>query len=216
MIYSSGGIRYMKIKIVGLFVCMLMITTILPMTALAGDPENPEVKDRTRDVRLFGLFPLVPQFPLSYIDIVSAWMYEEEDHPENLYVSLKLMDLNDATQKYDAIYVIDWNYQNIPYSAGVHIYPTGPTALYAGRWDEQGNDYVNYVICDGTIDSSIHIITWIIPKDAIGNPSKGSTIKHIAPFTDLRYPEGSGIPMFDLFKDLASNALVTKDYQIQY
>ena len=33
----------MRKKIVGLFVCMLLITTILPMTTLAGDPENPEV-----------------------------------------------------------------------------------------------------------------------------------------------------------------------------
>jgi len=32
----------MKSKIVGIFVCMLLITTIIPITASAGDPENPE------------------------------------------------------------------------------------------------------------------------------------------------------------------------------
>jgi hypothetical protein len=206
----------MKKKIVGLFVCMLLIITILPITALAGDPENPEVKDRTRDVKLFGLFTLFPQSLFSYVDIVSAWIYEEADHPENLYISLKLMDLKGTTQKYDTIYTISWMHKNIPYSAGVHIFPTGPSAFCAGRWNEQGNDYVNFVICKGDIDSSNDIITWIIPKTAIGNPSKGSTITKIIPITSLRYPEDSVIPMWDLFKDLPWNALVMKDYQIQY
>ena len=43
----------MKKKIVGIIIFMLLIMTILPMTALAGDPENPEVVDRIRDVKLF-------------------------------------------------------------------------------------------------------------------------------------------------------------------
>jgi hypothetical protein len=210
------GKENMRKKIIGLVVCVLMITTLLPITALAGDPENPEVKDRTRDVKLFGLFTLVPQFPFAYVDIVSAWIYEEENNPENLYMSLKIMDLKDTTLKYDAIYSISWIHKSIPYSAGVHIFPTGPTALYAGQWDEQGNAYVDFVICDGDIDSSTDIITWIIPKTAIGNPSKGSTITDIVPVTSLRYPEDSVIPMWDLFKDLPWNALVMKDYQIQY
>jgi len=206
----------MKKKIVGIFVCMLLIMTILPMTALAGDEENPEVKDRTRDVKLFGLFTLFPQFPFTYVDIVSAWIYEEENNSKNLYMSLKLMDLKDTTQKYDAIYVISWMHKSIPYSAGVHIFPTGPTALYAGRWDEQDNDYVDFVICDGDIDSSTDIITWIIPKTAIGNPSKGSTITNLVPVTSLRYPDESVIPMWDLFKDLPWNAFLRNDYQILY
>ena len=214
--YSGGGSRKMKIKIIGLFIFALLIITILPITALAGDPENPEVKDRTRDVKLFGLFTLIPQFPFTYIDIVSAWIYEEGNNPENLYMSLKIMDLKDTTQKYDAIYVISWIHKSIPYSASVHIFPTGPSVLFAGQSDEQGNDYVDFVICDGDIDSSTDIITWIIPKNAIGNPSKGSTITNIVPMTALRYPEESVIPMWDLFKDLPWNALVTKDYQIQY
>jgi len=206
----------MKKKIVGIFVCMLLIMTILPMTALAGDEENPEVKDRTRDVKLFGLFTLFPQFPFTYVDIVSTWIYEEENNSKNLYMSLKLMDLKDTTQKYDAIYVISWMHKSIPYSAGVHIFPTGPTALYAGRWDEQDNDYVDFVICDGDIDSSTDIITWIIPKTAIGNPSKGSTITNLVPVTSLRYPDESVIPMWDLFKDLPWNAFLRNDYQILY
>jgi len=206
----------MRKKIFGILICMLLITTILPITAMAGDENNPEIKDKTRDVRLFGISPLAPQFSFRYIDIVSVWMYEKENNPENLYISLKLMDLKNPTQKYDAIYVIDWRYKSISYTAVIHILPTGPWPFVTGQWDDQGNDYVTSVICDGNIDSSTHIITWIIPKNAIGNPSKGSKITNIAAFTDLRYPEGSVIPSVDLFKDLTWNALVMKDYQIQY
>jgi hypothetical protein len=39
--------------------------------------------------------------------------------------------------------------------------------------DEERNDYVNYVVYEGDIDSINNIITWIIPKDAIGNPHIG-------------------------------------------
>jgi len=216
MLFNIKEEKEMKKKIVGIFVCILLITTILPITVMAGDEQNPEVKDRTRDVKLFGLITLFPQSLFSYVDMVSAWVYEEADHPENLYMSLKIMDLKDTTQKYDAIYSISWMHKSIPYTAGVHIFPSGPSDFCAGPWDEQGNDYVDFVFCDGTIDSSTDIITWIIPKTAIGNPTTGSNITDIVPVTSLRYPDYSIIPMWDLFKDLPWNALVMKDYQIQY
>jgi hypothetical protein len=216
MYYHTMGKEFMRKKIIVLIIFMLFTTTIFPITALAGDPENPEVKDRTQDVKLFGLFPFLPQFPYIYVDIVSAWIYEEEDSPENLYMSLKIMDLKDTTEKYDAIYVISWAYNGINYAASMHIFPAGPTALLAGPTDEEGNDYVNFVICDGDIDSDTNIITWIIPKHAIGNPSSGGKITNIVPNTHLRYPQGSGFPMWDLFKDLPWNAFFRKDYQIQF
>jgi hypothetical protein len=84
MLFNIKEELEMKKKIVGIFVCILLITTILPITAMAGDEQNPEVKDRTRDVKLFGLFTLFPQSLFTYVDIVSAWMYEEEDHPEQV------------------------------------------------------------------------------------------------------------------------------------
>ena len=107
-------------------------------------------------------------------------------------------------------------YNNIQYSASVHIFPQGPTPLLAGPTNEEGNDYIDYVICDGDIDVTNNIITWIIPKTAIGNPSTGLKISNILPHTHLRYPEYSIIPMWDLFKDLPWNAKVTNDYIIKY
>ena len=83
----------MKSKIVGIFVCMLLITTLIPIIASAGDPENPEVEDRVGDV-----IGYVPQQSSKKIDMVSAWVYEDSSNPDYLYISLKILDL-DATIK---------------------------------------------------------------------------------------------------------------------
>jgi hypothetical protein len=206
----------MKIKLVTIFVCMLLFSITFSINVIAGSEEDPEIQDRTRDVKLFGLFPFMPQFNLIYADIVSAWICEEEENPDLIYMNLKIRDLDDTTEKYDAIYVISWTYENVHYSASMHIFPHGPTSLKAGPIDEERNDYINFVVCEGNIDSTNDIITWIIPKDAIGNPSTGLKITNIVPHTHLRYPEYSVIPMWDLFKDLPWNALSNRDYIIKY
>jgi len=208
----------MKKKIVGILICTLLIATILPITGtvFAGSEENPELEDRIFDVKLFGLFPFMPQSNFKYVDIISAWINEESDNPDYLYMNLKIRDLEETTEKFDAIYVIGWTLNNVAYSASVHIFPEGPTALLAGSIDEERNDYIDYVICDGDIDSKNDIITWIIPKDSIDYPSNGNKLENIVPHTHLRYPESSGFPMWDLFKDLPWNAKITKDYTIIY
>ena len=216
MLFNIRGGNEMKKKILIISICTLLLLPVFSLNVIAGDPENPEVEDRIRDVLLFGLFPFLPQFNFKYADIISAWIYEESVSPDYLYMSLKIRDLEDTTEKYDAIYVISWVFNSVTYSASVHIFPEGATSLIAGSTDEEGNDYVDYVVCEGDIDSISDIISWIIPKDAIGNPSIGNKITNIIPHTHLRYPESSGIPMVDLFKDLPWNAKVIKDYQFEY
>jgi hypothetical protein len=195
---------------------MLFLFTIFSINVFAGSEEDPEVEDKIRDVKLFGIFPFLLQFNFKYVDIISAWIYEEDNNPDYLFMSLKIRDLEETTEKYDAIYVISWTLNSVTYSASVHIFPHVPTSLLAGPTDEERNDYVNYVICEGNIDCNNEIITWIIPKDAIGNPIKGQIIENIVPHTHLRYTESSGLPMWDLFKDLTWNAKFTKDYTINY
>ncbi len=206
----------MKKKLVTIFVSMLLFTLTFSITATSGSEEDPEIEDRIRDVRFLGVFPFFPQFNFIYVDIVSAWIYEEQDNADFLYMNLKIRDLEENTEKYDAIYVISWMYDNNQYSSSVHIFPEGPTSLLSGQIDVERNDYVNFVECDGNVDDVKDIITWIIPKDAIGNPSTGLKITNIVPHTHLRYPESSGIPMLDLFKDLPWNAISTRDYIIKY
>jgi len=203
-------------KIIKISICSFLLFSVLSLNVIAGSEEDPEIQDRTRDVKIFGLFPFIPQINFKYADIVSAWIYEEQGNPDFIFMNLKIMDLKDVTEKYDAIYVISWTYENIPYSASVHIFPQGPTSLLAGSSDEERNDYIDFVVCDGAIDSVNDIITWKIPKTAIGNPSTGLKITNILPHTHLRYPEYSLIPMWDLFKDLPWNAISTRDYIIKY
>jgi hypothetical protein len=71
-----GG-EIMRKKIIGLFVCMLLITTILPITAMAGDENDPEISDTTGDARM-------------NVDIQKAWFFEDPATPEYLYITLKV------------------------------------------------------------------------------------------------------------------------------
>jgi hypothetical protein len=46
---------------------MLLVTTILPITVMAGDEQNPEIQDTPEN----DVFP--------YLDIISAWFFEKSD-----------------------------------------------------------------------------------------------------------------------------------------
>ena len=173
-------------KIIIILLSAVLVIQLLSINVFAGSEEDPEFEDRTRDVKIFGIFPFLPQFNYKYADIISAWINEESENPDLLIMNLKIRGLEENTKKFDAIYVISWTYNNIQYSASVHIFPQGPTPLLAGPTNEEGNDYIDYVICNGDIDVTNNIITWIIPKNAIGNPSTGLIISNILPHTHLR------------------------------
>ncbi len=74
------------------------MTTVLPMTAIAGDPDNPEFIDRIRDVKLFGIFTIPFQMEYKFADIVAAWLHEENTNPDYLSVSLQIRDLEEKTE----------------------------------------------------------------------------------------------------------------------
>ena len=205
----------MRKKLVCFGICMLLIITILPLNASTGDSENPEVEDRTFDVKLFGVFPFLFQPLVKYSDVISAWFHEQQSDSEYLYVSMKVRYLQEKTF-FESIYVVSWTYNNNGYSASVHANPNGITSLVAGKDDEDGNDYEEWVICDGSFDIQDRIITWKVPKDKIGNPNIGTKLTNIHPHTHLRFRDDSNLPHMDLFKDLAWNAKIVKDYTIMY
>ena len=74
-------------KIICIFVCTLLITIILPIAVSAGDEQNPEIVDEIGDT------------PLSLLDIESAWFYENEEEPEFLFVSMKILFLKETFMK---------------------------------------------------------------------------------------------------------------------
>lgn len=203
-------------KIVGILICMLLIITVLPITVSAGDPENPEVVDRIMDVKLFGIFGFPFQANLKYADIVSAWFSEDYTNPNFLYVSLKLRDLEDKTDGLEAIYDVDWAYNNNYYITCVHANPNGFGSFSVGRNTDSDDDFEEWEICDGIFDTNSNVITWEVPKESIGNPQPFSKLTNIFPSTHLRFTDDSGLPLMDLFKDLSWNAKTTKDYVIQY
>ena len=154
----------MKRKIIGIFVCMLLIMTILPMTVLAGDPEHPEIKDELNDT------------DLSYLDIESAWFYEKADQPEYLYTALNVKSLN---LKASAVLSIRWNYDGKNYVSGFETYRFKEDAFRSG--DPKRASYWqwnNIPECEGTTDQTTNVITWKILKSNIGNPEKDDVLKN--------------------------------------
>ena len=202
----------MNKKLVGIMVYGMLIITIVPLTTFAGNADDPEIEDRTRDV--LGLFGLLPQFFFKHIDIRSAWFYENSDNPNYLYISLELRDLEDKTKILEAIYVVDWRFDGESYATCVHTNPNGVMAFLSGKTDDVGNDFEDYVICDGTFDYEKNIITWEIPKNAIGDPQPKDILTSTAAVTTLRFTDESGLPRMDLLKDIALHG--NKDYTIQY
>lgn len=150
----------MRKKIVGIFVCMLLITTILPITAMAGDEENPEITDLTGDA--FG-----------YIDINSVWFFENEETPEFLYVSEKINGPKEFVPQ--QTFAVFWTHNNIEYSCGLGV---GFRFVEWERFDVviyHDND-VEIIEVNGTYNLDTGIITCEIPKAIIGNPQTGDVL----------------------------------------
>lgn len=206
----------MRKRIISIVLMMLLILLSYSIIISGGGEEDPEIVDRTLDVKLFGIFPFLPQIYFRNADWNSVWFYELEDQPDNLYVCMKIRELESDSETYDFIYVIHWTYNEINYGASIHLLPKGLTSYLAGKLDKEGNDYDQYVECDGIFDEEKNIITWIIPKEDIGNPKKLTKITNILPLTVIRFPQDSGKVKFDLFKDLPWNAVISKDYTIKH
>jgi len=207
----------MKKKIFGIFVCIILVTTLLPIagTVIAGSEDNPEVEDRIFDVKLFGIFLFPLQIHFKYADVVSTWFYENSDNPDYLYVSLKIRDLGDKADDLEVIYDVDWSYSNNRYICCVHDNPNGYGPFVIGKSADGDENYDDFAPCEGNFDVENNIISWKVPKIAIGDPLIGHKLTSISPHTHLRFRDDSELPHMDLFKDLYWNVKTVKDYLIQ-
>jgi len=205
----------MKKKIVGLFVCMLLITTILPITAMAGDENNPEIQDTPEN----DVFP--------YLDIISAWFFEKSDEPGYLFTSLKLTEIN--VNHFQQKLTIQWEHNGIGYAAMANIGYGQPWIGFAagyghGLWFQE-----HYFNISGEYNLSTGILTYKIPKDVINNPKKGDVLTNTFALTFQRfgYLGRAGfdrlfLPSFIYWvtgksvNDIAPNDGYGKDYTIQY
>ncbi len=149
-------------KIIGIFICMLLITIILPIAVTAGDETNPEIVDNVGDT------------PLSLLDIESAWFFEMEEEPDYLFIAMKILFLK---ENYNAVFSIRWSYDGNDYAAGVNTFSFRDTIFRCGlpkratywQWNSMPK-------CEGQIDIEDEIITWKIPKSTIGDPQPGDVL----------------------------------------
>ena len=104
------GKEIMRKKIIGLFVCILLITTILPITAIAGDETDPEISDTTGDARM-------------NVDIQKAWFFEDPATPEYLYITLQVAYL-ETSYRGTLLHDVYWTMNHVTHFAyaGLGLY----------------------------------------------------------------------------------------------
>jgi hypothetical protein len=208
----------MKIIIIMSFIiCLFIIGLAIPNIVSVGDFDNPDFVDRIRDVRFLNFFIFPFQKNLKHIDIEAAWFYEDYLEPDYIYVVMKIRDLEIISNNLEATYVVDWSYDNAGYAVSVHANIYGTTSLLAGKTNQDGNDFVTYVVCEGDFDQEHDVIYWKIPKSAIGSPSIGSKLTNLLPSSNLRFIDYNSLfSKIDLFKDFPLNPIEKYDYFIKY
>ena len=217
-------------KIIGMFVCMLLITTILPLTAMAGDENDPEITDNLNDqfgalvdyptrirTRIALRLLLIDSF--DFIDIDSAWFYEQSSESDYLFAALKIKDL--STNPHRAIYSVHWTFNGVPYAVGSHLYNNGQNSSCFVGLDKRYNR--NWQYAEATYDFDKDIVTFKMDKTLIGNPQPGDILTKTFAWTALRFsPQALNLFFSDgeLVKDAApfieNNQDYGKDYQIMY
>jgi hypothetical protein len=220
----------MRKKMVGIFVCMLLIIIILPTTAMAGDENDPEITDNLNDqfgplvdyptrVRTKIALTLLQMNSFDFIDIDSAWFYENEFEPNYLYAALKLKDLSVTSQR--AIYTIHWKCNGVPYAVWSHLYNNGQNYSHSVGVDKRLN--CHWHDAKVTYDFNRSIVTFKIDKQDIGNPQPGDLLNRTFAWTALRFNYEPLTLLFskgELVKDAApfleNNTGYGRNYIIQY
>ena len=153
----------MQRKILTILVCMLLIFTIISVNVFAGSEEDPEIIDDEEDE------------VYNYLDIISAWFYEDENEPDYLFTALKIKNIDTTRTKQHLI--VHWEHEGIHCSAGLFIgydpdYWLSYQAGYGhGFWFQE-----HYQVIEGNLDEGTGIITCKIPKNIINNPEKGDIL----------------------------------------
>ena len=215
----------MKKIIIFFLIVTLMVSMMLSTIVPAGSEEDPEIEDETND--LFGIFavkPLVFNFftktkifdmqSMDFMDITSAWFYENPDEPDCLYTAIKLKNLEFINQR--TIYAMHWEFNDKNYAVGVHVYSDGETkGFFAGETFGIFNRYGPYQNATGTFDIENNVVRFEISKDVIGNPQPGDILTNTDAWTGLRFRfEPLTIPLGgEVAKDWSGYG---KDYVIQY
>ena len=198
-----------------IFICGLLLCSMLLQGVYAGDEDNPEIEDPKEDVLLFGQMPapLINRF-VRHIDITSGWFYEDNDTTDTVFATLKVNDYKPC--KLLVVYAIFWNFNGSSYAAFAMI--------------SRGDDYFVGIQIDETdfievdnfysINSENNTITFAIPKEFIGDPLPGDKLENPFAIGAIRFVSDELANLMTRF--VMSNILVAdltfngSDYMIQY
>lgn len=215
-INSVGGMCLKK-RMLAKVVCVLLIILLMPYIASGGDPENPEIEDRLDDP--YGFFSYHPfllkickligwtdRESFEFIDIVSAWFYENATSPGYLYISMKCQDL--AIVQMGSTYTVGWLYNGTKWFGSCKAYLRGNDnellTYYAG--ESRASPLIKI---QGWFDRNEKIVTYKIPKTLIGNPTSGDVLTHTHALTFVENPFGA------LFGSAAEDRAYGDDYVMQ-
>jgi len=152
----------MKQKIVGIFMCILLILMLLPISVMAGDATDPEISDTTGDAR-------------ANVDIQKAWFSEDSTTPDYLYITIQVALLQ---PKYPGTLLNDvyWTMNDVHYlvSGGLGIYLGGVNELYVVVG--VARIFGIFTEITGSMDLKNSTITCKIPKSLIGNLHTGDVL----------------------------------------
>lgn len=162
-----------KIKIIIFIVTMLFFSLSFTSNVLAGSEEDPEIEDEPNEN------------VMEYLDIISAWFYEEENQPDYLFVALKLKEINPYHLKQHL--VVQWEYNEEFCAAGLHIGYGQPWFYYSAGYGHGWWFQEFYEQIEGEYDSENGIILCKIPKEIINNPQMGDTLTKTKASTFQRY-----------------------------
>jgi hypothetical protein len=169
-----------------------------------------------RTIPLHSRLGVIPGLLLNHLDIRSFSLYEKIDDPANLYASIEVSKFKFS--EYRTCYAIHWNFNGITYYVGTNTHSSGEyVSPICGYWEECGTIYHNYQI-NGDIIENENTITWVIPKDKIGNPEYGDNLFDIVASSHLIYQKDCQAPFkLNLASDYARPLLDDGyTYSIQY
>jgi hypothetical protein len=196
----------MQRKIGTLFLIqMLLLLAILPVSTLAGDPDDPEITDDLDDTYM------------PHLDIKSAWFFENPDEPQYLFTALEVKSIN---LKANAVLSIRWSYKGTEYVSALDTYLFKKDVFRSGDPKQASHwQWIHLPKCEGTINQETNVITWKILKSNIGNPGKDDILTNTRA---AAVPSGWISFIYFLtgrdYRDFAPNeqGMYGLDYQIQY
>ena len=190
---------------VGTVVAPVMGVHILPLTErdsqevnkevkkfiLETGGENPEIEDRPGDT--FG-----------YLDILSAWFFEDPDEPDYLYIAIEIRNLKIRLRTVFSVY---WTYDGVKYASTMFV------GIYGAYWSiSYFDEGWKATGSDGSYDLQTGVITMKIQKSKIGDPQQGDKLANTYALAWQKFIFG----WIAWLADFAPDDGYGKDYIIQY